>query len=566
MFNKAAEKMASLLILVGTPFVCLFVVLDSVTDPVNATKLAAAGGLGFALFFLFLAFAGKGNFLQFKYFLLASFLFLLASISASFNSNAPLAQNIYGAFGRNTGLVAYSLLSMVAIGALLLRSESSFNRIIWGLQFAGVVNVIYCAWVIVFGDFLSWNNPYGNILGLFGNPNFISAFLGIFITTLMAFSAAKNTSWKYRAVAIPLGAIAFYEVVDSHSIQGIVVTAGGIAIVGFFAIRAYLKNVLFTYGYLLAVGIVGVFAIFGTLQKGPLSFVYKTSVSLRGEYWRAGLTMGMDHPLTGVGMDSYGDWYRRTRSESAATVLPGPKVTTNASHNVVIDFFAYGGWPLLLAYLAMLSLAAIAIVRVLLRTKSYNPTFVAMVAAWTCYQVQSLISINQIGLAIWGWLLTGALIAYEFATRPSASDEKAPAPGRARSKQSTSSGVISPQLVAGIGVVVGLLIAVPPLSADTKWRTAISSNDANKVLASLESGYLSPTDSARYTQAVQLFASSNLMDQARQIALIAVEFNPDYFDAWSQLHSLSNSTDAERAQALENMKRLDPRNPDVLAK
>ena len=566
MFNKAAEKTASLLILVGTPFVCLFVVLDSVTDPVNATKLAAAGGLGFALFFLFLAFAGKGNFLQFKYFLLSSLLFLLASISASFNSNAPLAQNIYGAYGRNTGLVAYSLLSMVAIGALLLRSESSFNRIIWGLQFAGVVNVIYCAWVIVFGDFLSWNNPYGNILGLFGNPNFISAFLGIFITTLMAFSAAKNTSWKYRAVAIPLGAIAFYEVVDSHSIQGIVVTAGGIAIVGFFAIRAYLKNVLFTYGYLLAVGIVGVFAIFGTLQKGPLSFVYKTSVSLRGEYWRAGLTMGMDHPLTGVGMDSYGDWYRRTRSENAATVLPGPKVTTNASHNVVIDFFAYGGWPLLLAYLAMLSLAAIAIVRVLLRTKSYNPTFVAMVAAWTCYQVQSLISINQIGLAIWGWLLTGALIAYEFATRPSASDEKVPAPGRVRSKQSTSSGAISPQLVAGIGAVVGLLIAVPPLSADTKWRTAISSNDANKVLASLESGYLSPTDSARYTQAVQLFASSNLMDQAREIALKAVEFNPDYFDAWAQLHSLSNSTDAERAQALENMKRLDPRNPDVLAK
>ncbi len=566
MFNKAAEKIASLLILVGTPFVCLFVVLDSVTDPVNATKLAVAGGLGFALFFLFIAFAGKSNFLQFKYFLLASLLFLLASINSALNSQAPLAQNVYGAYGRNTGLVAYSLLSMVAIGALLLRSESSFTKIIWGLQFAGVVNVIYCAWVIIFGDFLSWNNPYGNILGLFGNPNFISAFLGIFITTLMAFSASKSASWKYRVVAIALGAVAFYEVVDSHSIQGIVVTAGGIAIVGFFAIRAYLKNVFFTYGYLLGVGILGVFAIFGTLQKGPLSFVYKTSVSLRGEYWRAGLTMGADHPLTGVGMDSYGDWYRRARSENAATVLPGPKTTTNAAHNVVIDFFAYGGWPLLLAYLAMLSLAAIAIVRVLLRTKSYNPTFVAMVAAWTCYQVQSLISINQIGLAIWGWLLTGALIAYEFATRTSGSEEKAPAPGRARAKPSNSSGVISPQLVAGIGAVVGLLIAIPPVSADSKFRTAIGSSDANNVLVALEPGYLSPADSARYAQAVQLFASSNLMAQAREVALKAIEFNPDYFDAWSQLHSLSNSTEAEKAQALENMKRLDPRNPDVLAR
>jgi O-antigen ligase len=565
MFTKASEKTASLLILVGAPFVCLFITLESVTDPVNATKLTVAGGLGFALFSIFIAFAGKGNFLQFKYFLIAACLFLLASINAALNSSSPMAQNIYGAYGRNTGLVAYSVLSMVAIGALLLRSESSFSRIIWGLQFAGLVNVIYCAWVILFGDFLSWNNPYGNILGLFGNPNFISAFLGMFITTLMAFSVAKTASWRYRVVAVLVGAIAFYEVVDSHSIQGIVVTAGGIAIVGFFAIRAYLKNVLFTYGYLLAVGIVGVFAIFGTLQKGPLSFVYKTSVSLRGEYWRAGLTMGMDNPLTGVGMDSYGDWYRRARSESAATVLPGPRTVTNASHNVVIDFFAYGGWPLLLAYLAILTLAAIAIVKVFLRAKSYNSTFVAMVAAWACYQVQSLISINQIGLAIWGWLLTGALIAYEFATRPSVVEEKAPISGRVRLKQGTSSGVISPQLVAGIGAVVGLLTAVPPMSADTKWRTAIISNDSNKVIAALELGYLSPADSARYAQAVQLFANSNLMEQAHDIALKGVEFNPDYFDAWKILYFLSNSTEAEKAQAVENMKRLDPRNPDVLA-
>jgi hypothetical protein len=32
-------------------------------------------------------------------------------------------------------------------------------------------------------------------------------------------------------------------------------------------------------------------------------------------------------------------------------LLPGPKTITNASHNVVIDFFAYGGFPLLIAYL-----------------------------------------------------------------------------------------------------------------------------------------------------------------------------------------------------------------------
>jgi O-antigen ligase len=563
MFNKAAEKTASSILLIGTPFTSLFIVLQSVTDPVNATKLAVAGALGVSLFSLFVAFAGRTLFAQYKYFLFASLFFLIASINAAFNSDAPLAQNFYGAYGRNTGLVAYLLLSMVAIGALLLKSEGNFKKLIWGLQFTGVVNVLYCAWVIVFGDFLSWTNPYRSILGFFGNPNFISAFLGMFITTLMAFAASKNASWKYRMGAVALGLVAYYEIVDSKSIQGIVVTFGGLAIVGFFAVRAYIKQAILTYLYLASVAVVGVIAIFGTLQKGPLAFVYKTSVSLRGEYWRAGLKMGSEHPLTGVGMDSYGDWYRRARSENAATVLPGPKVVTNASHNVVIDFFAYGGWPLLFAYLAMLLLAAIAVIKVLRRSKVYNPVFVAMAAAWTCYEVQSLISINQIGLAVWGWLLTGALISYEVATRPELEVDAAPTKARSKGQSARSSGIISPQLVAGIGAVVGLLIAVPPLSADAKWRSAIESKDVTRVLSSLESGYMNPTDSARLVQAVSLFANSNLLDQAHQIALKGVEFNPDYFDAWAQLYQLTNSTEEEKALALKNMKRLDPLNPDV---
>ena len=59
MFNKAAEKTASLLILVGAPFVTVFLVTQTVTDPVNATKLAAAGGLGIGLLALTLFFNSR---------------------------------------------------------------------------------------------------------------------------------------------------------------------------------------------------------------------------------------------------------------------------------------------------------------------------------------------------------------------------------------------------------------------------------------------------------------------------------------------------------------------------
>ena len=564
MFNKAAEKTASLLILVGAPFVTVFLVTQTVTDPVNATKLAAAGGLGIGLLALTLSFNFRALLAEEKLFLVLALGFIVASLNAVVNSSSPASQNIYGSFGRNTAFITYIVLLAISVSALTLRKVSSFKRIISGLQIAGLINVIYCAWVLLFGDFLSWNNPYGNILGLFGNPNFISAFLGIFITTILAGVVAPKTSWKYRVLGVLVALVAFYEIVDSSAIQGIVVTAGGMAIVGFFAVRAYLKSGIVTSAYVITVLGVGVLAVLGALQKGPLTFIYKTSVSLRGAYWNAGITMGMDQPLTGVGMDSYGDWYRRARSENAATVMPGPKTITNAAHNVVIDFFAYGGFPLLITYLGMLVLAGIAAVKVIRRSKSYDPVFVAMFGAWTCYQVQSLISINQVGLALWGWILTGALIAYERATREQVAEPQSTSKKVALLKKESAS-VFSPQLVAGLGVVVGLLIAVPPLSADTKWRSALNSKDANKVMAALEPGYMNPSDSQKYAQAVQLFASSNLMDQAREIALKATVYNPDYFDAWKIVYFLSNSTEEEKALALKNMKRLDPRNPDVTA-
>jgi O-antigen ligase len=563
MFNKDAEKTSALVLLIGAPFTTLFLTTQAVTDPVNATKLFIAGGFGFAFIFILLGFNARATYANFKLYLLISIFFLLAALNAVISSDAPLTQNLYGSYGRNTGFVAYVILASVGVGMLGLREQSSFRKLIIGLQFAGVINVLYCAWVIAFGDFLSWNNPYGNILGFFGNPNFISSFLGIFIASLLAFIADKNSSWRYRAIAAVIALVAFYEIVDSSAIQGIVVTAGGFAIVGFFVVRSYIKQNVFTYLYVLAVSGVGFLAVLGALQKGPFTFIYKTSVSLRGAYWNAGTTMGLDHPLTGVGMDTYGDWYRRARSENAATVLPGPKTFTNASHNVVIDFFAYGGWPLLLTYVGLLVLAAIAALRVIARARTYDAIFVAIFAAWACYITQAIISINQIGLAIWGWLLTAALVAYEYATRPNVVADEPSA--RKGTRKSANSGVISPQLVAGVGVIVGLLVAVPPLSADMKWRAALDSKDANKVLAALEPGYLNPSDSQRLAQAVQLFASSNLMEQARDTALKAVKFNPDYFDAWRLLYYLSNSTEAEKAQAVENMKRLDPRNPDVLA-
>jgi hypothetical protein len=245
-------------------------------------------------------------------------------------------------------------------------------------------------------------------------------------------------------------------------------------------------------------------------------------------------------------------------------INPGPNTISNAAHNVVLDQLAFGGWPMFIAYIAILIVVAISIIKVTIRSREYNFTFIGLATAWICYQVQSIISINQIGLAIWGWLLGGALIAYERATRVQNESSAQASTGNAGAKKKASqSSFVSAQMVAGIGAVIGLLIAVPPFSSDTKWKTALSSGSVEQIELALTPGYLNPQGSFRYANAAQLFESNKLYDLSYKYAKIGVEFNPDFFDAWKMLYYIQKSTPEERELAKKNLLRIDPMNKNI---
>jgi hypothetical protein len=428
------------------------------------------------------------------------------------------------------------------------------------LYFAGIVNVLYCLWAWQIGDFIGWNNPYNTILGTFGNPNFIGAFLGIFVSIVAATAVRPGLKLKWRLAAIPLIVVIMLEINYSNAVQGLAVSGVGFALVGFYLIRANFSRNYWLFGYCTSVFIVGFIALMGALQKGPWEkYIYKTSVSLRGEYWQAGWKMGNENPFTGVGMDSYGDWYRRVRDESAM-ILPGPHVVTNAAHNVPFDLLAYGGWFLFIVYIAIFLLSLASVIRVTLRAKTYDYVFVSLAIGWACYQIQSIISINQIGLAIWGWLFSGAVISYEISTR-----DKEPKTETQGKKSPLTTSVLSPQLLAGIGMVIGLFLVLPPFNADSKWRSAIVSGDVTKVEAALQPSYMQPLDSFRLASAVQLLESNTLYDLSYKYVKVGIENNPNYFDAWRLLYFVNKSTESDKKLAVTNMKRLDPLNKDVLA-
>ena len=566
MISSASEQTLAKVLGIGSAFIAVFVITGTVTDPVNVPKLMVLGGVAVAAITVAFSRGWRMLFQEARFTLVLSILFLLASANAIVNSSGPLTQNVYGVYGRNTGFITYLLLILVFLATLILRRESSFRWLIRGLLFAGAINVIYCLWAIQFGDFIPWNNPYGEILGTFGNPNFIGAFLGIFTSVLIAYSIRAGVKWYFKLGILAIILISLYEIVESSAIQGRVVAAGGLAIIGFYFIRSRFQSFLIPALYSIGVALAGVVALLGALQIGPLTkYIYKTSVSLRGEYWQAGWNMALEKPITGVGFDTYGDWYRKVR-DTQALILPGPKVTTNAAHNVPFDVLAFGGWPLFLLYLGFIALVLIAIAKHTIKIREYDPIFVSLVVGWVCYQAQSVISINQIGLAIWGWLFGGALIAYVKANLAKASDQivsKSETTKRKVVKKAES--VFSAQLLASIGAVIGLIISSPPYSADAKWRSALSSSNAQKVEEALTPAYLNPSNSYKYAYAVQMLENSKLYDLAYKYGKIAVEFNPDNFDSWRVFYILSKTTQEEKANALAQMIRLDPNNPDVLA-
>jgi hypothetical protein len=304
------------------------------------------------------------------------------------------------------------------------------------------------------------------------------------------------------------------------------------------------------------------------LQIGPLTnLVYKDSISYRGEYWRAGIKMGLDHPFSGVGWDSYGDWYRRARSASAI-ISPGADVTTNSAHNVFIDVFASGGFPMLASYLFVQVFVAIKIARHLFVTQKFEPIFVGVSSIWIGYTAQSVISINQLGLAVWGWVSGGLVLCIihlssrdEILEVPAKNVELSSHSKGGKSNQSTSFDITDfTKPTAFIGAIVGLIIAGIPMYADSVWRSSFNTQKQEAIETAIVQW---PLNATRLINGSNIFIDNSLNEPAIKYARLAVKEFPDDYYAWNNLYRMPLSTQKEKFLALNQLRRLDPLNPNV---
>jgi O-antigen ligase len=349
----------------------------------------------------------KINSLEF-YLLALCTIFILFQFISLLNTDV-LITGLIGETQRRNGFLSY-----FALIVILLFTSIRFNyfysyRLIKSSILIGLILSSYGLLQISGRDFVKWNNPYNSMISTLGNPNFASALLAVLtiVSTLLFF--IKSIQKIYKIIAVVVIFTSVISIFKSNSRQGLLVIVIGLlfylSLYSYFNFRRVRTLVIFTvassFGLLIA----------GMLQVGPLSsYLYKSSVSVRGYYWKAALEMFKNKPLTGIGLDSYGSYFKQFR-EVGYPLNYGFEITSSNAHNVYLQLFSTGGLFVGVSYLLILLLVFIAgILNVKGSSGDEQKIALLLLSAWIGFQAQSLISIDNIGISIWGWVLGGSII------------------------------------------------------------------------------------------------------------------------------------------------------------
>jgi hypothetical protein len=217
----------------------------------------------------------------------------------------------------------------------------------------------------------------------------------------------------------------------------------------------------------------------------------------------------------------------------------------------------------MIIYLLLMAFVVFAAVKTIIRAPSFDPVFTGLVAVWVAYQAQSIISLNQLGLAVWGWIISGLIIGYEINTRSDEilNPEKVlTKKGRSTSGKSSSKVTLNSLMGMFIGLIIGLLVGLQPLIASTKFKSALESGNAQVVEQAASIWPYYPLHTAQVARVLQ---QNQLEAKGLKVITEGVVRFPDEFGLWYLLEGMPTATAEQKVMARSEMKRLDPNNPNL---
>lgn len=393
--------------------VCLVLVSiyinPSVADPFNSPKLwllMILGGwvLGYLVSYRYLYRTAKYPEQRISIMLLLTFLVFLF-ISSSVTGLSYTA--IFGEQQRRLGLLFYVFMVIFSLASVLYCKEKNLKQIVYAAWILSAIFSIYGLMQYTGRDFINWNNPYNPIILTLGNPNYASALMSML--SIITLTSVQMVNFRIKLVLVSLTFFQIFLIVLSNSRQGIIAFIIGISVVilTYFYVKSIkLFRIMLT--FFIAIFILIILAM---IQIGPLvKFVYKDSVSIRGYYWRAAIKMFESNIFFGVGTDNYGRYFRQFR-EKEYPITYGNLITSDNAHNVPLQIFSTSGIFVGILYLLIVMFIFLCGLNNIKKMKSQiNFFYVAIFGSWIAYQAQSFISIENIGLSIWGWVMAGVII------------------------------------------------------------------------------------------------------------------------------------------------------------
>lgn len=380
-------------------------------DPINISKASLLISLSLPLSLLIAYQISKK---RLNILVLSPCLLLIVYVTyRMFDENLTMWRRTFGTFARSNG--GLTLISCVLVTLAI--SVGTYTRNIkywrWLVSTIACIQIFYGFVQILNLDPVEWNYQVSNkILTTLGNPNFSSAIFGILGAACLPIIFTRNFEIQKKIFYGVISICSLWLSYETNSIQGPVAMVGGLVFVGLLSPVIYQKGKQYQ---ILGVGtiITGILSLTAIyiLSPGTFNRLFSYTFDLRKYYWVTAIKMMQEKPFFGVGIDSYGENYRLLRG-SAVTKNYGPFVYSNNAHSVPLQIGATLGLIGFVLYLSIQIVAFIAIIKMVTnKQRILTTTELGLIGAWVAFQLQNLVSVDQIGVQIIGWCINGILIS-----------------------------------------------------------------------------------------------------------------------------------------------------------
>ena len=461
------------------------------------------------------------------------YLFFIGSLTVVFGTaDSPKVQQFFGIFGRNLGFLNYISLAIIAISICIFAS-SNFSATLLRAMKINLYLVLAYAFAQLAGIDFAKRKEAIKLGSFFGNTDFLSAYLGLSIILLVGLMIIEKVN-LYRNLILIL--LSLFIIVQTKAIQGFALILIGLILFSIYFINDYGKNRIIKFSYYSSLVIFSFYLAIGSLGHGFFGkYLYKQSVAARGDYWRTGIDMFFQSPIYGMGLDSYFENFTINRDLKTFNRNTG-EIADNA-HNIFIQFASTGGLLLVSSYLMIIGMALFSYFRFKRNHKESTFSKIDLIfVLYVGFLAQQFISIDHVGLSIWGWAFSSTLILIN---------------NNIQTKAANFKNYVMGILLVLIGFVIGIL----PIVRDAGFNFGIKSSNFEQ----LKSNSISwPLNARRLEFMTMAAVRSNDPLNALNFARLLTQDFPKNQLGWEVILNNPNSDSNEKALAEKYLKNLNP--------